>query len=63
MDERQDAHVGFDELEHADISRNPRQDAEPGDEHELLHVARGLVVVTRETAAIRQEVCFESARQ
>ncbi len=56
MDEGQDAHVGFDELEHADVGRNPRQDAEPGDEHELLHVARGWLIATRKTAAVRQEV-------
>ena len=40
MDEGKVAHVGFDQLEHADVGRDPRQDAETGDEHELLDIAR-----------------------
>ena len=47
MDEGQVAHVGFDQLEHADVGRDPRQDAETGDEHELLDIARRGSVVGR----------------
>ena len=44
MDERQIAHVGFDQLEHADVGRNPRQGAEAEDQDRSLDVARRLAV-------------------
>ena len=44
MDEGQVAEVGLDQLEHADVGRNPRQRAEADDEEQALGVAAVLPV-------------------
>jgi len=42
MHERQIAHVGFDQFQHANVGRHPRERAKPDDQDRALEIARRL---------------------